>query len=262
MGKTGKYLYGIIASASAELPGAGAAPDLAGIYTIPHQDVAAVAGDCEMVDYKHMRKDALALLLVRHQKVIEKIMELGNTVIPMRFGTVACSDAEVRDILVKGYRLIKEIVPKVQDKIEIDVAVTWKDFGSILKEIGREKEITELKKALLSAPKGVTVDDQMKVGLMVRKILDGKNEYHSSLIQNALKSMSRDFRPHELMDDQMVMNSAFLISKARQEEFDARIESLMEASARDLGALPVNLLVKIIKAIPRLPKSHLAFDLL
>ncbi len=230
----GKYIYGIVASGEPELPGAGAVPDLVGIYTIPYRDTAAVVSDCEMIDYKNMRKDALALLLVRHQKVIENIMEPGNTIIPMRFGTFACSDVEVRDILVKGYRLIKEIIPKIRDKIEVDVAVTWKDLGSILKEIGQEKEITELKKAVLSA-KTVTVDDQMKVGLAVKKILDDKREHHSSLIQDALKSLSHDCRSHELMDDQMVMNSAFLISKAKQEEFYARIESLNSEFSGDLN---------------------------
>lgn len=234
MNMIGKYIYGIVASGEPELPGAGAVPDLVGIYTIPYRDTAAVVSDCEMIDYKNMRKDALALLLVRHQKVIENIMEPGNTIIPMRFGTFACSDVEVRDILVKGYRLIKEIIPKIRDKIEVDVAVTWKDLGSILKEIGQEKEITELKKAVLSA-KTVTVDDQMKVGLAVKKILDDKREHHSSLIQDALKSLSHDCRSHELMDDQMVMNSAFLISKAKQEEFYARIESLNSEFSGDLN---------------------------
>ena len=238
----GKYIYGIVASGSVELPGAGAAPDLAGVYTIQYQNASAVVSDCEMIDYRNMRKDALALLLVRHQKVIEGIMELGNAIIPVKFGTLACSDAEARDILVKGSRLIQEIAPKVRDKIEIDVAVTWKDFGSTLKEIGQGKEITELKKEVLSA-KTVTVEDQMKVGLAVKKILDDKKDYHSGLIQDALKSLSHDCRTHELMDDQMVINSAFLISKARQDEFYARVESLNSEFSgnlnfRCIGPLP------------------------
>lgn len=238
----GKYLYGITTSDAAKFPEAGAAPDLSGIYTIPYQEAAAVVSDCEIIDYRNMRRDALAMLLVRHQKVIERIMELGDTIIPMKFGTIARDDAEVRDILVKGNRLIREITPNVRDKIEVDVAVTWKDLGSILKEIGQEKEITELKKAVLDA-KTVTVEDQMKVGLAVKKILDDKRDHHSSLIQDALKSLSHACRPHELMDDQMVMNSAFLINKARRDEFYARIENLNnefseKLNFRCVGPLP------------------------
>ncbi len=243
MGKTGKYLYGIVASPALRFEMSDGATDSVDIHAIPHQDVAAVVSDCEIVDYKHLRKDVLAMLLVRHQKVLERIMELGHTIIPMRLGTFAADDAEVRDILSKGYRLIKEIIPKVQDKIEIDVAATWHDFNSILKEVGDEKEITELKISLLSNPKGVTVDDQMKVGFAIKKALDDKRLHVTDSIQDALKLISPDCRAHELMDDRMVMNCAFLISRAEQAAFYARIENLNEGFAerldfRCVGPLP------------------------
>ena len=243
MAKTGKYLYGIIASSAPEFSRPGAIADFANIYAVAYQDLAAVVGDSEIVDYQHMRKDALAMLLVRHQKVIEKIMGLGHTVIPVRLGTFAADDAEVRDILKKGRRLIDEIIPKIQDKIEIDVAAVWKDFGAAIKEIGGDPEITELKRSLLSNPKGVTVDDQMKVGLAVKKILDAKREVAADLIQGALKEISHDCRIHELMDDRMVVNCAFLISLKKQEGFYARVESLDAELAgklnfRCIGPLP------------------------
>ncbi|MBI5242773.1 MAG: GvpL/GvpF family gas vesicle protein [Elusimicrobia bacterium] len=226
MGKTGKYVYGIIASAAPEFARPGAIAEFAEIYTLSHLDVAAVVGDREAADYRHMRKEALALLLVRHQKVIERIMELGHAIIPVRLGTFAADEAEVRKILRRGYRLIKEIIPKVRDKIEVDVAVVWKDLNSVIKEIGEGKEIAALKKALLSNPNGVSVEDQMKVGLAVKKALDDKRRHGASLIEEALRTMSHDCRAHELMDDRMVMNSAFLIRPETQDAFYARVESL------------------------------------
>ncbi len=243
MAKTGKYLYGIIASSAPEFSRPGAIVDFADIYVVPCQDLAAVVGDSEIVDYQHMRKDALAMLLVRHQKVIEKIMELGHAVIPIRLGTFAADDAAVRDILSKGHRLIHEILPKINDKIEIDVAAVWKDFGPAIKEIGQHPEIMELKKTLLGNPQGVTMDDQMKVGLAVKKLLDAKREHVANLIQAALKDLSHDCRAHELMDDQMVVNCAFLISRAEQEGFYARVEGLDAELAgklnfRCIGPLP------------------------
>ena len=46
---------------------------------------------------------------------------------------------EVRNILSKGYNLIKEIFERISDKIEIDVVASWSDFNSIIKEAGEEK---------------------------------------------------------------------------------------------------------------------------
>jgi len=213
MERQGKYIYGIISS---------------NIYesAIPHRDIAAVVNDAEIVDYTHMLKDALARALVEHQMAIERIMGAGHSIIPMRLGTFAMDEAEVKDILSKGYGLIKEIIPKISDKIEIDVVCIWSDFTSVIKEAGEEKEIYEYKEKLLSSPKGITVDDQMKIGFMLKKALDEKREKYAFKIQDALKMVSVDSKSHELMDAKMVVNLAFLIDKAKQKEFYAKVEDL------------------------------------
>ena len=84
----GKYIYGIIGSSTCE-------------SAIPHRDIAAVVNDAEIVDYTHMLKDALARALVEHQMAIERIMGAGHSIIPMRLGTFAIDEAEIKDILSK-----------------------------------------------------------------------------------------------------------------------------------------------------------------
>lgn len=218
--KIGKYIYGIM----------DADPRTknfdAGVHIIPYQDISAVVSDSEIVNYTHMPKDALARLLVKHQKVIEKVMSSGCTVIPMRLGTFAQDEAEVRAILDKGYPLIKDIMEKVSHKIEIDVVATWSDFSSTLKEIGEEKEIKGFKARLSSNPKGVTVDDQMKAGVMAKKALDKKSQKCALEIQTYLRDYCENFKIHEVMDNTMVANLAFLISKSTQEDFERKIEEL------------------------------------
>jgi len=197
-----------------------------GVYTIAYQGISALVRDSEIVDYTHMRKDVLARLLIGHQTIIEKIMTAQTTIIPMRLGTFAIDEAEVKDILSKGYGLIKEIIPKISDKIEIDLVATWSDFTSVLKEAGEEKEIKEYKEGLLSSPKGITVDDQVKIGFMLKKALDEKREKYALKIQDALKAVGINYKQHELMDDKMVVNLAFLIEKAKLKEFYAKVEDL------------------------------------
>ena len=181
-----------------------------------------------------MLKDVVARQLIRHQQVIEGIMP-KHTIIPMRLGTFAQDEAEVRDILNKGYRIIKDIFAKIGDKIEIDVACTWSDFNSVLKEVGEGKEIKEFKERVLANPKGITVEDQMKIGVMVKKALDEKRERYALQIQNTLKTASCDCKRHELMDDKMVINCAFLIEKAKCEDFDRKIEELNSNFAEKLN---------------------------
>lgn len=214
-----------------------------GVYTIAYQDISALVRSSEIVDYTHMRKDILARLLVGHQTVIEKIMIAQTTIIPMRLGTHALDEAEVRDILSKGYNLIKKTFEKTSDKIEIDVVASWSDFNSIIKEAGEEKEIRELKEKLLSNPKGINVDDQMKIGFMLKKELDKKRDNYACQIQEALKTVSADFKVHELMDDKMIFNTAFLIDKDKRVDFDKKVEELNaefneKLNFRCVGPLP------------------------
>ncbi|MEK6845554.1 MAG: GvpL/GvpF family gas vesicle protein, partial [Nanoarchaeota archaeon] len=160
-----------------------------GVYTVSYQDISAVVSDSEVVDYTRMRKDVLAMFLVRHQKAIEKIMGLGHAIIPMRLGTFTKDEAEIKHILACGHSIIKDIFTKISNMIEIDVTATWGDFNSALKEIGECKEIKEFKERLLVNPKAVTVDDQMKIGLMVKEALDRMREGYSKRIQASLKSV-------------------------------------------------------------------------
>ncbi len=253
MSNMGKYIYGVINSGSKEFFDLGIpkyfgteSADSSEIsnraYTISFQDIAAIVKDSEIVDYSHMPKGILARLLVSHQQLIEKVMTEHN-IIPLRLGTFAASDEEVSRILSKGYRTIKDIFEQTKNSIEIDVVATLNDLKSFLQEVSGEEEIKQLKQSLLNKEGGVTVDDQMKVGVLVKKHLDKKKEVLAGRIQNALGKIAQNYKAHDLMDDTMALNSAFLIDKSRQEEFEQQVEQVNEEfedklNFRCVGPLP------------------------
>jgi hypothetical protein len=261
MSKTGKYIYGVINSSTeeffdlgeiaaiediypirspTEVVNSGKAPNRA--YTICFQDIAAIVSDSEIVDYNHMPKDTLGRLLVSHQQLVEKVMA-KYSIIPMRLGTFAGSDEEVRQILSKGYRTIADIFERAKDSIEIDVVATLNDFKSFLQEVSEEEEIKQLKQLLLGKKGGVTIDDQMKVGVLVKRHLDKKKEILANQIQTALGKITQNLKAHDLMDDQMVLNTAFLLDKNRQKEFEQKLDELNDKfeeklNFRCVGPLP------------------------
>lgn len=238
MAETGKYIYGIINSNGEQ----SISFENESAQVISYDGISAVVSDAEKVDYHNLPRETLARCLVKHQQVIEKVMK-NFTVIPMCLGTYALNEEEVRQILAKGRPLIKDIFNRVTDTIEIDVAATWNNFEQILKEVGDEPEIKEFKEKIRNSAKGVTLEDQLKVGVLIKKALDVKREGLASEIQAALKSVSLDFKTHAVMNDQMVMNAAFLINIARREDFDREIEELNSKYAeklnfRRIGPLP------------------------
>ena len=261
MSEIGKYIYGIINSDTQEsfdLSGIvaveGVYPIKAGsevannseisnsAYTISFQDICAIVSDSQIVDYSRIPKDALARLLVRHQQVIEKVMTKHN-IIPMKLGTFANNGKEVRNILAKGYRTIKDIFERAKNTIEIDVVATLNDFNSFLQEVSEEEEIKQLKQSLLNKKGGIAVDDQMRVGILVKKYIDKKREEYANRISLALSEIAQEFKTHDLMDDKMVLNTAFLIDQSKQKHFERKVEELNDRfeekiNFRCVGPLP------------------------
>jgi len=241
MEEKGKLLYGIIPRKNnlTEFPEV----DGVEIYPIPYQDIATVVSDSEEVDIQYMFKDSLAQLLVKHQKIIEEVMNLGYSIIPLKLGTYVENQSQVIEILSKGYNLVNAIFEKVTDKIEIDVVVTWNDLQSQLKRIGEEREIKEYKEKLLNNSKKITIEDQMKIGVMVKNALDSKRKKYSDEIRNALKKICVNSNVHDVMDDKMIINTAFLVNNNKKNDFENKIEELNEEyedqfNFRCVGPLP------------------------
>ena len=262
-----KYIYGIIEASEEKVFNTYGFAVYEEVYIITYQDISAVVSDSQFINYTILPKDEVARYLLRHQQVIEKIMDV-YTIIPMRLGTYAFNIREVEEILLKGYALFKDIFRKIDNKIEMDVVATWNDLNSIIKEISEEQEIKELKEEIMSRPEGMTVEDQMIVGSRVKHILDKKRERCSFEIEAALSNATVEsenpkgsggqginlnprtlessnpfIRKHDLMDDRMIFNSAFLTDKDRKAEFEKELDEMDELYAgkinfRCVGPLP------------------------
>jgi hypothetical protein len=240
-----KYIFGVVNSVSRvsiaqSLNGSSMANE---VYTVSYKDISAVVCDLEVMDYTSIPKDILAKRLLEHQEVIEGIMKFDRTIIPLKLGTFAKNEDDVKSILEKGYRVIRNILREVMDRIEIDITAVWSDFNLILKEIGGEEEVKKFKEKLLANPKELTVDDQMKVGVMVKNMLDKKRKKYTNQIQSELSGISQNSKIHDLMDDKMVANMAFLIEGSKQKDFYKKVEELNAAfkerlNFRCVGPLP------------------------
>jgi len=236
MGKKGKYLYGIV-NTNKKLsfslhnettdPVTNRIMDNEQVYTIPFEDISAIVSDAEPVDCIHLPKEALAKRLVEHQRVIERVMEnFDLTIIPIRLGSFARDEKEAEHILAQAHSTVKNIFGKISDLIEIDVAVNWNNFTAVLQGLKEEKEVKEVKEELLAAGKETSVDDQIKIGAIVKKVLDGKRKTHAEHIIISLKSICKNMKFHQLMDDTMILNIAVLISNVEREKFYEKIDEL------------------------------------
>ena len=236
----GKYIYGIIGSSLktvSGISGLGSTP----IYTIPHHSLNCVLSDYSGGDFDCMSKEEVVRCLLAHQIVVEKVMR-EHTVLPMKFGTVLATPDEVLDLLSQGHQQFVEALTWIADKVEVEVAATW-DTAQVLREISAEPEIVRAREAIASRPGQPTVEERLRLGHIVKASMDRHRDSYRERMIDFLKPVALDVQPNALVSEQMVMNVAFLVEKADQEEFDSQVGQLNDLfhgqiNFRIIGPLP------------------------
>lgn len=235
------YIYGVIGSDQENLFSSTSPPEIqaqrtdakdddgAQIYTIPYQDIACVVKNTDMDSLGSMEKAVLGRLLVEHQRTIETAMK-DCTVIPFKFGTIVESDDEVKRVLERGYAEFKEKLRIMHRRIELDLVALWHDLDGVVRTIGEEtEEIKKFKDDVAKRPPEESFQDRIKIGAMIKDALDEKRGNLQTEMLSFLKQRVADFQKHELMDDRMILNCAFLLHKDKESEFD---EALNELNSR------------------------------
>jgi len=235
------YIYGVVGTNQETSPLENDISD--GLHAVPYQDIACVVGNTSMYSFNSMPKEALGRHLVEHQTTVEKIMK-DYTVIPFKFGTIVEGQDEVKKVLQSGYGEFKEKLQLMDKKIELDVVALWNDLNSAIKKIGEEdNQIKTLKEQIAKKPAEETLQDRIKIGSMIKDALDEKRGVVQSEMLDFLKEKVADFQKHELMDDKMIFNCAFLLDKDKEAEFDQALNELNtrfeeEINFKCVGPLP------------------------
>jgi hypothetical protein len=237
----GKYIYGIIINSNEtalDISGLGGSSP---VYMIAHQGLSCVLSDYYGSEFSSMSKEEVVQCLLAHQVVVEHVMR-GHAVLPAKFGMILATSEEVRSLLSLGHSRFADALAWTQDKVEVEVAATW-DTGRVLREISTEPEIARAREAISSRPAQPTLEERIHLGQMVKASMDRRrNSYREQMIR-LLKPVAVDVQPNTLVSDEMIMNVAFLVEKANQEQFNSRVRHLNELfqdqiDFRIIGPLP------------------------
>src|SRR5574337_991161 len=219
------HLYGVLGS------GAGADARLIGldgrqVSDVCYRDLTALVSLISIRAYKSMQKAAVVPYLFAHQVVLEQVMKRRTTVVPVKFGTMARDEAEVRNILESGYFQLTAALEAMQGKIEFDLVAQWTDLNAVLRRIGEEPEIEQQRAAIAGLPVQETTEERIRIGRLVKARLDQIREQLASEITLALKPLAHGIRPHAVADDRMSLNTAFLGDRDREGEVGKTLERL------------------------------------
>ena len=219
----GKYLYCVINESQERNFGpVGIGNRQDEVHTLCFRDLACIISSTPMTKYVISREN-----LIAHEKVIEEVMKGCNAVLPVRFCTIATSTEEVRNLLMKKYQELKNLLRGMDNKAELGLKVFWQDMEGVFKEIGgTHREIKSLKEKLAKNSASLSLEGKVDLGKKVKAALEEKKENEGEEILDVLRPKCVNLRSNKVMGDNMILNGAFLVDKAHEREFDGLIEDL------------------------------------
>jgi hypothetical protein len=219
----GVYVYCIIESAeprSFGKIGIGTRGDE--VYTVHHQDLAAVVSRSPLMVYDPTRENALT-----HEHVNEVVMiDNSFTPVPMSFGTLFKTEDDTREFLKDTYKELRDVLRKMKDKLEFGLKINW-DRESVLTEVERDyEEIRRLKSEIETNQQSSTYFARMQLGRLVEQALADKSDSFVREIYDHLRDAAIASRSNKVIGDKMIMNAAFLVARDQAEHFDSKVHDI------------------------------------
>ena len=236
----GRYIYGIIPGSNETSLDISGVDNSTPVYTIADQDLSCVLSDYSGEAFGALSREEVVRALLAHQRVVEQVMQ-DHTVLPVKFGTLVGNSQEVLDLLSQGHSGFVDTLAAIRNNVEIEVAATW-DTSEALQEMSKEEDVVRARETITHKGEP-TVEDRVRLGQVVKACMDRRRDSYREGMIRFLKPLSVDVIPNALVSDRMVMNVAFLVNRARQQEFDERVNQLddlfqNEITFRVIGPLP------------------------
>lgn len=193
------------------------------VTAIPYRDIAAVVSDSPRMRYRVNYENSAA-----HERAIEAVFA-HHTVLPVRFGTLAEDDDDVRGMLELEYGEYRALLDRMRGKMEVGLKAVF-DERLIYREIlASSPEISRRREAVAKLPPDRAHWQLVEIGRMVEHALETEKARVREEIVGALRGACCDFRlTDRLLGERMLMNAAFLVERARDAAFERQVDALAE----------------------------------
>lgn len=224
MDNEGKYIYAII---KAKEPPQFAVTGIGGradkVYTIHYDGLDAVVSSSPIVKYPVSREHTIA-----HQKVLEEVMK-NFTLLPVRFCTIAEKEEDIKRKVLKARSAeFENLLSEMKDKVELGVRAFWTNMQEVFAEIVAENQVITQLKTRVEQEKSEqkAYAGKIKIGEMIKAALEEKKKREQEALMKALENLAEDFRQNRVLGDRNILNTAFLVKKEREKDFDQKINEL------------------------------------
>lgn len=222
------------------------------VRTVQFAELAAVVSDSPLARYDIGRQQMLA-----HQRVIEEAMTRSD-VLPVRFGTVAKSDREVQDkLLRRKFAELQRQLEYVRDSVELGLKVFWNREWLFADIVAANEEIRTLRDALMGTVyrtyREETHYQRIQLGQLTEAAIARKRDEDAERILAELRPLALATKVNKTFMDMMILNAAFLVKKDQERAFDARVSALDRGEGTLAALVPTeagHLTLKYVGPVP------------
>lgn len=210
------YVYGITWATSASSYADGVGGE--GVEPVVHGAVAALVSALPDATVRARRRD-----LVRHARVIQDAFE-SDTVVPLRFGTVFQSGADVvADVLEPHHDELVALLRRLAGLAELTVRAFY-DQDAVLAEIVREdRSVAALRESAIASSDPAL---HLQLGEAVADRLEARRETDAGLVLSAVVPLTHDVVVEERQADLEVLRAALLVDRTNIAAVDAAMDEV------------------------------------
>jgi len=209
------------------------------LYSICHNGLYAVVGKVDQQEFgeEGLKRNMADMEWIKakvsmHEKIIEQVMA-GTDVIPFKFGTLFNTDASLKALLEQYGQEFKTILRKLAYKQEWGLKI-YCNQQKLKANLGNDdSEILKIEDEIKSTSVGKSYFLKKKKDELIEKMLNEKINECGQESFELLEELSFDARINRLLpkevterEDDMVLNSAFLIDKDEVDDFKNMINTL------------------------------------
>jgi len=210
-----------------------------GLYFVHHKSLYAVVrnvGESEfgqeglkrnMADLEWVKTNATL-----HERLIEQVMANAD-VIPFKFGTLFNTDDSLKAMLEEYGEEFKAILRKLENKEEWGIKIYCDTEKLKASTINDDPEILKIENQISSSPPGKAFFLEKKKAELLAQSTNARINESGQESFELLKELSFEARINKLLprevtdrDDEMVLNSAFLVGKEEVGDFINMVDTL------------------------------------
>lgn len=212
--ETATYVYGVTWGDAPAIAADGVCD--AAVRLLEHGELAALVSDLSSPNVRARRRD-----LLRHANVLQQAFE-GQTVVPLRFGTVFSSDEDVvAELFGLRYEDLVALLQRLDGLGELTMRAFYDETGVLTAIVRDTPEVAGLRGAGGPA-------EQVRLGEAVAEALADRRNHDADEIVAELSSLAHDTVVEERVAEFEVVRAAFLVDRSRVARLEAQAEELAQ----------------------------------